>query len=66
MLLSDQLKTESWRKRVEVRLHLALCRFCSRLARQIRQMRAAAQRMSDSSDPDAGLEERLVARLSLR
>jgi hypothetical protein len=64
MLLSDQLPAQRWWKRAEVRLHLALCKFCSRLARQVEQMRRAAREMNlqDAADPD--LENRLVRRLS--
>lgn len=46
LLMSDQLQTQSWWKRVEVRLHLAMCRFCPRLAHQMEQLRSAARGMS--------------------
>lgn len=64
LLLSDQLEAQSWWKRMEVRLHLAMCRLCSRLARQLEQMRAAARRMREPGETDPGLEERLIRRLS--
>ena len=64
LLLSDQLRTQSWWKRAEVRLHLAMCRFCTRLARQVEQLRSAARQMSDRDEADSGVEERLIRRLS--
>jgi hypothetical protein len=66
LLMSDQLQAQSRWKRMEVRLHLAMCRLCSRLARQVEQMRSAVRRMSDRDEADPGLEERLIRRLSGR
>ena len=62
--MSDQLQAQSWWRRMEVRLHLAVCRFCSRLARQIEQLRSATRRMSEQEEADSGLEDRLIRRLS--
>jgi hypothetical protein len=66
LLLSDQLQAQGRWKRLEVRIHLVMCQFCSRLARQMEQMRSAARSLSsqDSADPD--LEDRLIRRLSGR
>jgi len=64
LLMSDQLQAQSWWRRMEVRLHLAMCRFCSRLARQIEQLRSATRRMSEQEEADSGLEDRLIRRLS--
>jgi hypothetical protein len=66
LLTSDELATRGWWKRAEVRLHLLMCKYCSRLARQLRQMRAAARRMPDSVSSDPGLEDRIISRLSGR
>jgi hypothetical protein len=66
LLMSDQLQAQSWWKRMEVRLHLAMCGLCSRLARQVEQLRSAARRMSDQDEADLGLEDRLIRRLSGR
>lgn len=66
LLTSDQLDAQGWWKRMEVRLHLAMCRLCSRLARQLDQMRAAARRTSAEDEADQGLEDRLIRRLSSR
>jgi len=66
LLMSDQLQAQSWWTRMEVRLHLAMCGLCSRLARQVEQLRSAARRMSDQDEADLGLEDRLIRRLSGR
>lgn len=66
LLMSDQLQAQTWWRRMEVRLHLAMCRLCSRLARQVEQMRSAARRTSDQDEADPGLEDRLLRRLSGR
>lgn len=64
LLMSDQLQSQSWWKRLEVRLHLAMCDLCSRLARQLEQMRAAARRMRYRDEADPGLEDRLISKLT--
>jgi hypothetical protein len=64
LLTSDQLGSQSWWKRMEVRLHLAMCDFCSRLARQLAQLASGARHLREENEGDAGLEERLIRRLS--
>lgn len=64
LLTSDQLPAQSWWKRMEVRLHLAMCDICSRLARQLEQLRSGARATREANEADAGLEERLIRRLS--
>jgi hypothetical protein len=49
---------------MEVRLHLAMCDFCSRLARQLEQLRAAARDLRQGNQGDVGLEDRLIRRFS--
>ena len=66
LLTSDQLQAQRWWRRMEVRLHLAMCEFCSRLARQLEQMRSAARKTGEENEADAGLEERVIRRLSQR
>jgi hypothetical protein len=63
LLLSDRLQSQKWSKRWEVRLHLAMCRHCSRLARQLRQLSTAARGMRLDLQADADFEERLLERL---
>jgi hypothetical protein len=64
LLMSDELQAQTWWKRVEVRLHLAMCKFCSRLARQVEQLRSGVRKMSEQDEADSNLEERLIRRLS--
>jgi hypothetical protein len=64
LLMADQLQAQSWWRRMEVRLHLAMCRFCSRLARQIDQLRLASRRMGEQDGADPNFEDRLLRRLS--
>ena len=64
LLIAEQLQEQSWWNRMEVRVHLAMCRFCSRLARQVNQLRLAARGMSEQEEADSGFEDRLIRRLS--
>ena len=66
LLTSDELQSQTWWKRMEVRLHLAMCDFCSRLARQLAQLRAGARQIRDQNEAVEGLEERLIDKLSRR
>lgn len=66
LLMSDQLQAQSWWKRMEVRLHLAMCRFCSRLARQMEQLRSVARGVGQQKQADPDFEDRLIRRLSGR
>lgn len=66
LLTSDQLQAQPWWRRVEVRLHLAMCGLCARLARQLEQLRTAVRQSRDEHEADPGLEERLIRRLSRR
>jgi hypothetical protein len=65
-LMADRLATENRWKRMEVRLHLAMCGACSRLARQIGQIGAGARRTREGNEADAGFEDRLLGRLQKR
>jgi hypothetical protein len=64
LLTSDEFHALGGWRRAEIRLHLMMCKHCSRLARQLRQMGAAVRHMPDSADPD--LEDRIIGRLSKR
>ena len=72
LLTSDRLQSENFWRRLEVRLHLRMCRYCARLARQIRQLRPAALRMAALTDAEKtggdgdseDLEGRLLRKLS--
>ncbi len=64
LLMSDQLETQSTWKRMEVRLHLGMCGFCSRLASQIQQLRFGAQQTRVQNEPDPEFEDRIIRRLT--
>jgi hypothetical protein len=64
LLTSDQLQSQSWWKRMEVRLHLAMCDVCSRLASQLERLHSGARQMREQNEADRGLEDRLIRRLS--
>ena len=70
LLTSDRLEDEPFWVRLQVKLHLAMCKYCSRLARQMEQLRLAASRFGRSFDHEkAGadgedFEARLLRRLS--
>ena len=64
LLMSDQLESQRWWKRLEVRLHLAMCDLCSRLARQLEQLRSAARASGQANEGDPNLEDRITRRLS--
>ena len=66
LLLNDELRSGNWWKRMEVRLHMAMCKFCSRLARQIAQMGDAAKRLGAEGEVDSSFEDRLIRWISRR
>lgn len=55
----------SLRQRLALRLHLAMCRYCSRFARQLRLVRRVARSDDDADllEPDARLSDEARARL---
>ena len=69
LITSDQILSESWLKRLEVKLHLLMCRHCSRLIRQIQMIRKAARELRvradllDSPSQETTLESRLLEKL---
>ena len=70
LITSDRLKNASLWVRLEVKLHLWMCRYCARLARQIEQIRTAASKLAGSINREtvgtAGdeLEARILRRVS--
>ena len=50
---SDGLERSGWRYRLEVRLHLLICRYCRRYAAQIRAVNAAARSLFETTDREA-------------
>jgi hypothetical protein len=64
LLLSDTLAAQSPWMRLQVRLHLAICDGCTRLARQLEQISAAARRLGQDEHSAPGLEDKILRRLS--
>jgi hypothetical protein len=62
-LVSQSMERDlSWRQRMQVWMHLAMCRMCAGFARQLRFLRRAAranaERLgSDSSEPEPALSQ---------
>ncbi len=72
LLTSDRLQKSGVGTRLQVRMHLWLCRHCARFARQVRSMGAAASKLADAIGREragaAGddLESRLLRKVSGR
>jgi hypothetical protein len=64
LLSSDELPGQPWWKRAEVRLHLLMCKYCSRFARQMKQLSIGVRRAPDQADGDPEFEKRILGRLS--
>jgi hypothetical protein len=70
LLTSDRLQEAGFGTKLQVRMHLWICRHCARLARQLGQMRAAASKLASAIGREktgaAGddLESRLLRKLS--
>lgn len=70
LISSDLLASKSLIKRVEIRLHLMMCKHCSRLMKQLEQLHVAAGRIGGEIDHEldreAGkeMEARILQKLS--
>lgn len=66
LLTSGNLERETGWERWRVRMHLWLCKKCSKLARQLQQIREAGRRLRSSFEAEkpAGGEGSLEARLA--
>jgi hypothetical protein len=70
LVTSDEVLSLGWTKRVQVKVHLLMCRYCSRLLRQIELIRRTARelRVETGTPPRAPegstLESRVLARLA--
>lgn len=63
IIMSDQFEALPWLRRMEIRLHLAMCKLCARLASDIKQLRRKVRSVADMPvNPD--FEAELVRRLS--
>ncbi len=70
LLTSDRLRNAGIGTRLEVRVHLWMCRHCARLARQVKTMREAASKLASAISREKtgpggeDLESRLLRKLS--
>jgi hypothetical protein len=70
LLTSDRLQESGFGTKLQVRMHLWMCRYCARLARQVRLMRAAASKLAaaigreKTASTGEDLESRLLHKLS--
>ncbi len=53
MIASEELAEAGWRRRLGVRFHLAMCRYCRRYVAQLRVIGESARRMLRSGDADS-------------
>lgn len=68
LITSDQYLYESWARRLQIRFHLLMCRYCSRLARQISLLKSGSRQLRtrmETLDADVleNLESRVLKRL---
>jgi predicted anti-sigma-YlaC factor YlaD len=65
-IASDEYRTGGFLHRVTVRMHLAMCRHCSRYFRQLREIARVFRTMGieDSVSEIQSAQARIVARLS--
>ena len=59
LIASGELAAAGWRRRLVVRFHLAMCRYCRRYAAQLRAIGESARRMLRSGDADPATLDRL-------
>jgi hypothetical protein len=67
LFATDEVERAGWLRRVELRLHLRMCRYCRLYAQQIRKLGEMARRVwgKGSSDPEvlARLEQKILHRI---
>ncbi len=59
LIASGELAAAGWRRRLVVRFHLAMCRYCRRYAAQLRAIGESVRRMLRSGDADPATLDRL-------
>ena len=58
-IASDELPTAGWRRRLEVKIHLFMCRNCRRYSRQIQSIGTTVRGIFGESPTESGSRERL-------
>lgn len=64
LVASDEIAEAGLLRRLELRLHLLMCRHCRNYVQQLRRIRDAARRLwAEDADPEAAaaLEEKVLA-----
>lgn len=69
LVTSGEIEHQNLWKRIELRFHLWMCRHCSRLLRQVQQIRDAGRLLGSSFESErragdgSSLESRILSRL---
>ena len=69
LVTSGEVERQKVWRRLEIRFHLWMCRHCSRLLRQMEQIRDAGQRLRSTFESErpaggeSGLEARVLSKL---
>ncbi len=59
LIASGELAAAGWRRRLVVRFHLAMCRYCRRYAAQLRAIAEATRKLLEGGDADPTRLDRL-------
>ncbi len=63
LIASGELAAAGWRRRLVVRFHLAMCRYCRRYAAQLQAIGESVRRMLRSGEADPTRLDRLEGRI---
>ncbi len=59
LVASDELASAGWRRRLAVRLHWLMCRYCRRYAVQLRAIAEATRKLLEGGEADPTRLDRL-------
>lgn len=59
IIASDEFADAGWGRRLAIRLHLFLCRYCRRYAAQLRAIKELARKHLGGGEPDPVTRDRL-------
>lgn len=63
-MVSDSMDQDlPYGKRMGIRLHLMMCRYCTRFAQQLKQLRTAIQAGADDELPPQSLDDKVKQRM---
>ncbi len=63
LVASDELASAGWRRRLAVRLHWLMCRYCRRYAVQLRAIAEATRKLLTGGEADPSRLDRLEGRI---